>query len=159
MRPRREHRPLLATTTGAGASPLSGYGSQHQHPHTNPVLSGWLGAHPAIGMLGFGGLQLSAPGWAVQWVREKRRFPHQPPTALAGLGWDWRGGEQGGTDGRSRDFTDPINQVRNQPCKTHSTDGSGVGNPPLSSQWELGCKEVLAGTETGKWQPLLRGQG
>ncbi|XP_003209929.2 uncharacterized protein C16orf74 homolog [Meleagris gallopavo] len=80
-------------------------------------------------------------------VREKHRSP-SPTHSLGRARMGLEGGEQGGKDGRSRDFTDPINQVRNQPCKTHNTDGSRAGNPPLSSQWELGCKARLAGTAT-----------
>lgn len=161
MRPRGKHKPFLSPKTGAGASPLSGYGPQHQHPHTNPMLLGCLGALPAIGdaqVPGAPALYQHQAGLC-SGVREKHRSP-SPTHSLgrAQMGPEG-GGEQGGKDGRSRDFTNPINQVRNQPCKTHNTDGRRAGNPPLSSQWELGCKARLAGTATGKWHPLLRGQG
>lgn len=94
MRPRGKHKPFLAPKTGAGASPLSGYGPQHQHPHTNPVLLGCLGALPAIGdaqVPGAPALYQHQAGLC-SGVREKHRSP-SPTHSLGRAQMGPEGGE------------------------------------------------------------------
>lgn len=89
----------------------------------------------ALGMLGGPGASAAGEGHSCSSlsqhraglcsrVRVKRRF-----LITQGLCWAWMGLE-GGMDGRSRDSTNLINQVRNQPCKNPNRLAATSSCPP-----------------------------
>lgn len=102
-------------------------------------------------------LSLEAPGRAVQQGEGKAAFPHRPfpphPRARMGL----EGGERrGGAGWEELVSTNPINQVRDRPCKTHSRPhsrsrvgmGAGLGPPPIPQgrSWDATCPRWVSVT-------------